>query len=162
MTQAPTPTLFDAATEPLPALPYHGTSGWSGSTTSETRAVNADKNGVTSRRQRQVLLMLDSAGREGLTWRDLSRLANLHHGAASGALSTLHKANLIARLTVTRQGCQVYVSLSHVAGRELAPYRANAATRALVEVLDDIEAALVDGDARHALDLVRTVRQAWQ
>lgn len=160
-TNESTPTLFDTA-EPLPALPYAGTSGWSGSATSHARAVDADTNGATSRRQRLVLAALDVVGAEGLTWQDLSRFANLHHGAASGVLSTLHKAGHIARLTETRNRCQVYVGLDHIAGRELAPYRPNAATRALVDVLDDIEAALVEGDAGHALDLVRTVRQAWQ
>lgn len=161
-TPEPEPTLFDAATEPLPVLPYAGTSGWSGSTTSETRAVKADAAGVTSRRQRQVLTLLDARRDVGMTWRDLADALGCHHGAASGALSTLHKAGLIARLTATRRGCQVYVGLDHIQGRDLAPHRPNAATRALVDVLDEVETALLAGDVGAAIAIVRATRQAWR
>ena len=161
-TPEPPPTLFDAATEPLPVLPYAGTSGWSGSTTSETRAVTADANGTTSNRQRRVLTLLDARRDVGMTWRDLADALGAHHGTASGALSALHKAGLIARLTETRRGCQVYVGLDHVNGRPLAPHRPNAATRALVEVLDNIEAALLARDLGAAIAIVRATREAWQ
>ena len=99
-------------------LPYNGTSGWSGTDTSKERAVNADKSGETSKRQREAIAALDRAYLTGLTWKELSALAGLHHGQASGVLSVLHKANKIARLTETRDKCRVYVHLDHVGDRE--------------------------------------------
>jgi rubrerythrin len=101
-----------------PVLPYNGTSGWSGTDTSKERAVNADKSGETSKRQREVIAVLDRAHMTGLTWKELSTLTGWHHGKASGVLSVLHKANKIARLTEKRDKCRVYVHLDHVGERD--------------------------------------------
>lgn len=100
-----------------PVLPYAGTSGWSGSDTSEERARRADSDGTTSARQAATLRLLDAAGHRGLTWRELADQLNLHHGSASGVLSVLHKAGRIARLAERRTRCKVYVSIDHVGGR---------------------------------------------
>ena len=43
-------------------LPYAGTSGWSGSRTSEERARQEDENGTTSWRQSETLGVLFDAG----------------------------------------------------------------------------------------------------
>ena len=130
-----------------PVLPYGGTSGHSGSDTSRERAEREDSDGTTSFRQRRTLALLADAGYYGLTWVDLGERLDVHHGAASGVLSTLHKAGAIARLTIRRGRCQVYVLHEYVADRPLAPYKPNTSTRQLrtilEELLDDISAGRV-------------------
>lgn len=100
-------------------LPYAGTSGWSGSDTSRSRAVTADKDGSTTDRQRQVIGTLVKQGSWGVTWKELSDLTGWHHGTASGVLSVLHKAGRIARLTEVRDKCKVYVHPMMVNGRPI-------------------------------------------
>lgn len=108
--------------DPLPILPYPDrragrSSGWSGSDTSRERAEHDDAAGVTSRRQRYVLDVLDRFGRQGLTWRELADLSGMHHGQASGVLSNLHAAGLVARLAERRDRSHPYVLPDHVDGR---------------------------------------------
>lgn len=111
-------TLWDVFSEE-PSLPYAGTSGWSGSDTSQARAVEADTSGVTSYRQSAALFALYRAGEDGLTWRELGDAMGWHHGTASGCLSVLHMTGRIARLSVKRARCKVYVHPDFVAGREV-------------------------------------------
>ena len=107
--------MFD---EHLTVLPYAGTSGWSGSSTSEHRARQHDRDGTTRERQRTVLGLLALAGGEGLTWKELAEATGWHHGQASGALSVLHKERLIVRLSETRSRCKVYALEEYVGTRE--------------------------------------------
>jgi len=102
----------------LPVLPYNGSSGWSGTDTSKERADNDDLFGNTSARQQYVLNLLRARGAEGATWREVADLSMMHHGQASSALSTLHKADKIARLTEKRDKCRVYVLHEYVYERE--------------------------------------------
>lgn len=106
----------------LPELPYNGTSGWSGTDTSRDRALDADRSGTTSRRQRIVLTALSAAGHYGRTWRELADETAMHHGQVSGALTVLHKAHRLARLTEQRNRCRVYVLPDYVGGRDSEPY----------------------------------------
>lgn len=100
------------------ALPYAGTSGWSGSDTSRTRATDSDRQGDTKRRQLATLGALLEAGDEGLTVHELDALFGWnHHGKSSGVLSTLHKAEKIARLVISRDGCKIYVHPNFIHGR---------------------------------------------
>jgi hypothetical protein len=92
-----------------PELPYNETSGWSGSDTSKKRATDADGNGTTLKRQNKVLDYLYECKVNGATWKEISEVFDWHHGTSSGTLSTLHKANLISRLTVSRNRCKIYV-----------------------------------------------------
>lgn len=98
-------------------LPYAGTSGWSGSSTSRERAVRADKDGATTERQSRVIGLLSSQGHFGLTWRELSDLTGWHHGSATGVLSVLHLSGRVDRLSETRHRCKVYVLPMFVNGR---------------------------------------------
>jgi len=98
--------------------PYAGTSGWSGTHTSQTRAKDADESGLTGVRQRQTLDLLDEADTAGLTWKELAQETGWHHGTASGVLSVLHKTGHVARLTQTRDRCKVYVTPRHTIGRD--------------------------------------------
>jgi hypothetical protein len=99
-------------------LPYNGTSGWSGTNTSENRALNNDRSGRTSEVQGEVIYQLGLSGGDGLTWKELSEYTDWHHGTVSGALSVLHKAGKISRLLETRNRCRVYVLTEYVYGRE--------------------------------------------
>lgn len=110
-------TLLDEALRP-----YNGSSGWSGSSTSRDRAEAADGSGETRNRQLLVLLSLIKRGPEGMTWRELADLTGWHHGTASGALSVLHKEGRIARLSIKRQRCKVYVLPEDVHGRVTEPH----------------------------------------
>lgn len=140
------PTLFDAPiTLDLPVLPYGGSSGWSGSEASHDRAEHDDSTGVTSHRQATVLTALRTAGVDGLTWTELAYMNGWHHGTASGALSVLHKAGKIARLTVRRDGSSVYVANEFVADRPTAEHRPNVSARLLRLVLEELQADLSAG-----------------
>lgn len=153
------PSLFDAEVH-LPVLPYGGTSGWSGSDTSETRATTADKNGTTGKRQAATLAQLRYAREWGCTWQDLERIEGWHHGTASGALSVLHKAGLIARLAETRNGCRVYVMPEYVNGRTVEQHKPNVSRRLLEAILEELEDDLVNHRHTTALMRVRATRKA--
>ena len=99
-------------------LPYNGTSGWSGTDTSEERATNNDTNGKTSDTQSYTLGFLYGAGSKGTTWKELSELTGWHHGTSSGVLSVLHKGERICRLTERRDRCRVYVYPDYLNSRE--------------------------------------------
>ncbi len=90
-------------------LPYAGTSGHSGGATSEERARADDQSGATKLRQANTLMALNNAGTQGMTWKELADQTGWHHGKASGALSNLHVAEKVARLTERRDRCFVYV-----------------------------------------------------
>lgn len=107
-------------------FPYAGTSGWSGSETSEERARRIDKTGVTSKRQRIVLGLVKQRGAQGITVKELRDATGWHHGIASGPLSVLHKEGHLVRLQERRLRCQVYVLPRYVMDRDTSPYHRNA------------------------------------
>lgn len=120
-----------------PVLPYGGTSGWSGSTTSRQRALRDDTSGATEDRQQQTLAALESAGERGLTYQELGSTFGWHHGKSSGVLSVLHKEGEIARLADERRNrCAVYVARRHVNARPVAAHgRKDPVTDTLAEWL---------------------------
>lgn len=67
------------------------------------------KNAV-SERQRLILQALMYEGANGLTWKQLSKILNLHHGQISGALNGLHQLGLVFMLRTKKDGCYPYVS----------------------------------------------------
>jgi hypothetical protein len=106
----------------VPVLPYAGTSGWSGSSTSKARAVTADSDGTTSERQAATIRYLAAMGSSGVTVAELREYTGWHHGQASGVLSVLHKESVIARLAESRQRCKCYVLPEFVNGRATEPH----------------------------------------
>lgn len=98
------------------ALPYAGTEGYAGSETSKARAIDDVVKGIASKRQRYILILAERAKEKGVTVAEL-RDASLHHGRVSGALSVLHGAGKLARLTETRGRCKVYVLPEYVNDR---------------------------------------------
>ncbi len=101
-----------------PALPYAGTSGWSGSETSRERAERDDYDGTTSARQSKVIFALANEGVFGMTVREVRAKFGWHHGQASGVLSVLHKVGAIDRLVERRDRCAVYVLPQFRLGRD--------------------------------------------
>lgn len=78
---------------------------------------------------KQLLEHLEEIGSTGATCREVQNFFELDHGAASGALTRLHRAGLVVRLTETRDRQQVYVALMHAGDRETSEYRPNSAYR---------------------------------
>lgn len=103
----------------IPALPYAGSSGHSGTDTSRARADHADTSGITTIRQALVLSLSSGTLTRGMTVKELREYTGWHHGTASGLLSNLHLKGHLARLSATRDGCKVYVLPGQVQGREV-------------------------------------------
>jgi hypothetical protein len=95
-------------------VPYNGTAGWSGTNTSMARAVDNVNSGRELNNQQLALHLLKKAGVNGLTWRELSKATEMHHGTASGVLSVLHKEGAAARRTLTRMRCKIYIHTSRL------------------------------------------------
>jgi len=107
------PTVWDE-----PALPYAGTSGWSGTDTSRDRAIRRDGDGSTANLQTRLVVLVAQTGPDGLTVADARRILYPdHHGSISGPLSNLHAVGRIARLEGRRDGCHPYVLPQYVHGR---------------------------------------------
>lgn len=160
MTDDAMPTLFDIPEPLLPALPYGGTSGWSGTDTSRGRAIDNDKQGKTNARQQQTLDLLAKYRDIGIIWADLERQFGWHHGIASSVLSVLHKEGIISRLSETRNKCKVYVLPAHVNDRPTEGHRPNVSARLLVEILDEVEKDLTEGRTALALARIKATKEA--
>lgn len=137
-----TPTLFD------PARPFGGTEGHAQHATSRNRK------GVDGGNQPRVLDALEAAGENGLTWYELAERLGMHHGQASGVLSTLHHAGRVKMLRLVRRSgthkSAVYVLPQYVAGRATKARRSTVAHDVLMEAAD----LLADGRGDDALRAV--------
>jgi hypothetical protein len=94
-----------------PYVPYNSTAGWSGTDTSQERAMYNLRTGKELNNQQKALAYIKQAGSQGLTWKELSQLTDMHHGTASGVLSVLHKSGATLRTTRIRNGCKVYMDI---------------------------------------------------
>ena len=90
-------------------VPYNGTAGWSGTDTSEQRALDNLNSGRELNNQQKALNFLKSRGIDGGTWKELAEATGWHHGTASGVLSVLHQSGAIVRTIKRRHRCKVYV-----------------------------------------------------
>jgi ribosomal protein S25 len=110
-------------TEPL-MIEYpngHG-SGHSGSESSKDRQVREDASGLTKQRQTLALEAVTDAAHRGITSGELENLLGIGHGQASSALSHLHRAGRIKRITERRMKQELYVLAEHVGERKESPY----------------------------------------
>lgn len=122
-----------------PETPYAGTSGWSGTDTSEARVRRDDNDGTTALTQQQAFEYACNRVYAGVTVGELAKFAQVHHGKASAALSVLHKTGYLARLSETRGGAKVYVDPAFTDDRETEKHgRPNRAAEVLQEKLDRI------------------------
>ena len=90
-------------------VPYNGTAGWSGTDTSQQRAVDNIHSGRELNNQEFALFILKSKGIHGATWKEIATHTGWHHGTASGVLSVLHQSGAIVRLYSARNRCKIYV-----------------------------------------------------
>ena len=150
------PSLFDQPQ--FPVLPYAGTSGHSGSDSSEERARREDRDGTTKYRQSSTLNFLRWRNVRGSTWKELADHFNWHHGQSSGVLSTLPKAGLIARLDERRDRCAIYVLPECVGDRPVDEYRKNITRTEMREHLATIEEMLDEGRYWEASEYVGALR----
>jgi hypothetical protein len=95
--------------EYVPYRPYKGTAGWSGTDTSQARAIDNVKSGREKNHQILALKHLKLAGTSGVTWKELADSQGWHHGTASGVLSVLHQSGAIVRAIKARNRCKIYV-----------------------------------------------------
>jgi len=104
-------------------VPYNGTAGWSGTETSEDRALYNLRTGKEYNNQQKALILLKESRVNGITWKELSEHAGIHHGTASGVLSVLHKAGAILRGNRIRNGCKIYYSIEYSEAIPNEPYK---------------------------------------
>ena len=69
--------------------------------------------------RQQVLILMGGAKENGITWREVAEFTGNQHGSVSAVLSTMHKAELIDRLTEKRLGCKVYVLPEFTGDRDI-------------------------------------------
>ncbi len=93
----------------LPVTPYNGTGGHVDQPASRDRAIHDVESGQLAERQQTLLDLLHRKGTYGATWRELSDELDQHHGTVSGALSNLHKGELVFMLREKRKGSHIYV-----------------------------------------------------
>jgi hypothetical protein len=104
-------------------VPYNGTAGWSGTDTSQQRAIDNVYSGRELNNQQQALHLLKHMGKLGLTWKELAQETGWHHGTASGILSVLHMSGAIVRTYTRRNRCKVYVHQNFKDEVTVEPYK---------------------------------------
>lgn len=100
-----------------------GTSGHSGTPASLARAEALDASGQTASTTERVYALVKGNASIGLTDREAQSFTGLGHGTTSGALTRLHRAGRVVRLTEQRHRNEVYVLPEHANGRPESPYR---------------------------------------
>jgi len=90
-------------------LPYNGTAGYVPMQASRERAHREVHDGSLSKRLDGVMTLLDERGIIGATWQEVATHLGLHHGQASGSLSSLHRMGLVFSLREKRNNCHPYV-----------------------------------------------------
>jgi hypothetical protein len=88
---------------------YNGTAGYVNRPASKDRALRQRETKVLSDQAKKVLDMLNYAGRDGMTWRELGDALDLHHGQISGLLSNMHQKAMIFSLAQIRDRCHPYI-----------------------------------------------------
>ena len=88
---------------------YNDTAGYVNRPASKQRAMQELNGGVLGKRQQAILDVLDAAGANGMTWKELGDQLGLHHGKISGALSNMHLFGVVFMLRLTKDRCHPYV-----------------------------------------------------
>lgn len=88
--------------------------------------------------RRRVLDVVSGCRAEGATWKEVQTILGNEHGSISASLSTMHKAELLDRLSEERENCKVYVLPEWVQDRETE----RPSKSATVGLLDDMAAVL--------------------
>lgn len=155
----------------LPALTYPDreaghSSGWSGTDTSRDRAHEHDSTGKTATIQDRVLDALKVCGNTGLTMPEACTALGPWpsdtggHSTVSSALTGLHKAGLVVRLTEERNRCKVYVLPANQDGRPAEPPTRNINARRIAALHRILAQAEERGIEAIPADLLRKVLRA--
>ena len=148
------------------------TEGWSGSDTSHARASRERRTGRDLHRREATWDVVRLGGLNGATWREVAEALHCHHGAASGALSNLHKAGKVARLKQQSGGSAIYVLPHAVNDRPVSEYGRikppegmtleqyeqalqNARDEAVMDLADDVERAAVKAELEGRVEVAR-------
>jgi len=113
---------------------------------SRARAIRELHNGKFSARQKMVLSLVEDAGGDGLTWQEVAKELDLHHGQVSGCLSNLHRLGFVFAAVEQRDKCHPYVHFKfRVAYRDEAVYDEPIKTRTTqrIDALDELLAVCV-------------------
>lgn len=139
----------------------HG-SGHAGNSTSKERQLREDASGLTASRQAKTLEAVELSAKHGITVAELEELLSIGHGQASSALSHLHRAGRIKRLTARRSKQEIYVVEEHRGGREESPYNARNTRKHPKHCSDRtvMEAMLVAGIAPTRYESIRKFLEA--
>lgn len=138
--------------------------GWSGSDTSREAGEKVQQLG---RRQQEVYDVLDMH-LTGLTCAEVERILRIGHGAASGALTRLHRAGRIVRLVERRDGQQIYLTPDRLVEQDVAPYTANRVNRhpdkmSREEIMDIMDRADIQYGYAMTVNNVRALlKEAWK
>lgn len=138
------PDLFSISDDD--ALTYNGTAGAVNQPASQQRAKREASNGAATERARLILQFL-AISPEGMTWKQLGRVLNLHHGQVSGALSNLHKSGHVFMLHQQRDKCHLYVH---------AQFRVNYTTDERIDEPAQTKAGKRNQDIQRLLELIAT------
>ena len=106
-----------------PYVPYAGTAGWSGTDTSQERAMYNLRTGREYNNQQKALALIKASKKLGFTWKELSDYTGMHHGTATGVLAVLYKSGAILRTKQVRNRCRVYVDIAYTDEVEHVPYK---------------------------------------
>jgi len=98
-------------------VPYNGTAGWSGTDTSQQRALDNIHSGRELNNQQKALHLLKHMGKLGLTWKELAQETGWHHGTASGILSVLHRKTLPTLWARHQRIAVTYAKMGTTSGR---------------------------------------------
>lgn len=142
------------------SLPYAGTSGWSGTASSEERAQRRDQSGRTGKLQGRVVRHVQLQGARGATIKELrEHFPDEHHGSLSGALTALHKAGRLVRTDSRRDRCSVYIGATALlAGRKAIPPGHSIKNKHL-DLMDELRDLAEIGDLGDGLIAVRDLRE---
>jgi hypothetical protein len=99
--------------DPMLWLGYTQTGGYVLRPASKERALREVASGVLSERQQRISVALRAARLDGMTYQEVGRALELHHGQSSGALSNMHKAGVVFMLRTQRNGCHPYVHVDY-------------------------------------------------
>lgn len=152
-------------TERVVSLPYAGTSGYSGTASSEERARTRDASGKTATVQQTVLVHVLRRGGDGITIAELrNEIPGEHHGTLSGALTALHKSGQVTRLKDERRGkCSVYVHRNCVEGREtIAPRRLKERSEELNDAVNRVAEYLNGRSENPTLQTRDIIASSWR
>lgn len=133
---------------------YGDTAGFVNMPASRSRAIEEASSGKFSARAILVLNRLADYP-EGLTWRELGSMMNLHHGQVSGVLSNLHRKGMVFMLHQQRDRCHLYVHANH-RNRFTPLERIDDPTRTQASIKRDLEKRILAGLASlpaHLIDV---------